>query len=286
MRVCSRLIGLIFFLALGSAGAADSASQRLSQLETQLGGRLGVAALDTGSGRKITLRADERFPMCSTFKVLAVSAVLHRIDQQQDQLSRFVPYSKADLLEYAPVTTAHVDKGGMTLGALCAAALQESDNTAANLLLKSIQGPKGLTDYVRSLGDNKTRLDRFEPDLNSATEGDERDTTTPAAMLEDLRRLLLDDALSPKSRALLNAWLLGNKTGAELIRAGVPHDWQVGDKTGRGAHGATNDIAILHPPRKAPILLAVYSVGSAASPASRNAAIAAAARIVTKTFGQ
>jgi beta-lactamase class A len=195
MRVCSRLIGLIFFLALGSAGAADSASQRLSQLETQLGGRLGVAALDTGSGRKITLRADERFPMCSTFKVLAVSAVLHRIDQQQDQLSRFVPYSKADLLEYDPVTTAHVDKGGMTLGALCAAALQESDNTAANLLLKSIQGPKGLTDYVRSLGDNKTRLDRFEPDLNSATEGDERDTTTPAAMLEDLRSLLLDDAL-------------------------------------------------------------------------------------------
>jgi beta-lactamase class A len=286
MRVCFWLIGVSFLLALRSVGAADSPSQQLSEIEAQLGGRLGVAALDTGTGRKIARRADERFPMCSTFKVLAVGAVLHRVDQQQDQLSRFVTYSKADLLDYAPVTTAHVEEGGLTLGALCAAALQESDNTAANLLLKSINGPPGMTRYARSLGDSKTRLDRMEPDLNSAIQGDERDTTTPAAMLADLRALLLGEALSPKSRAALNAWLIGNKTGSELIRAGVPDDWQIGDKTGRGAHGATNDIAILRPPGKAPILLVIYSVGCQGSPATRNAAIAKAARVVAEALAE
>ena len=266
------------------ASGSDTAEKRLAAIETSLGGRLGVAALDSGNGRHFEHHANERFPMCSTFKFLAAAAVLHRVDDKEDQLSRFIPYARADLLEYAPVTTEHVKEGGMTLGALCAAALELSDNTAANLLLKTIGGPEGLTRYARSLGDQQTRLDRIEPYLNSAVPGDERDTTTPAAMLANLRTLLLGDALSSASRTQLGTWLDANKTGAEMLRAGVPRDWRVGDKTGRGAHGATNDIAILRPPGKAPILVAVYCVDASVSSATRLAAIAQVARVTVEAF--
>jgi beta-lactamase class A len=172
----------------------------------------------------------------------------------------------------------------MTLGALCAAAITMSDNTAANLLLESIGGPAGLTRYARSLGDNKTRLDRMEPALNSASPGDVRDTTTPAAMLNDMRTILLADALSAESRRLLENWMHHNKTGAGMIRAGVPSNWQVGDKTGRNGNGTINDIAIIRPPNRAPILLAIYSTGSNLSSETGTAAIAEAARLVVTSF--
>ncbi len=278
------LSSLIKAQATEPASGSDTAEKRLAAIEKSLGGRLGVAALDTGNGRRFEHRANERFPMCSTFKFLAVAGVLHRVDEKQDDLTRFIPYTRADLLEYAPVTTEHVKEGGMTLGALCAAALELSDNTAANLLLKTIGGPEGLTRYARSLGDQQTRLDRVEPYLNSAIPGDKRDTTTPAAMLTDLRLLLLGGALSPASRAQLETWLRENKTGAEMLRAGVPRNWRVGDKTGRGAHGATNDIAILRPPGKAPILVTVYSVDSTGSPTNRLAAIADVGRVIAAEF--
>ena len=222
--------------------------------------------------------------MCSTFKLLAVAAVLHRVDENQEQLDRFIPYTTADLLEYAPVTREHVEEGGMTVGALCAAALQVSDNTAANLLLRTIGGPAGFTRYARTLGDQRTRLDRMEPGLNSAVPGDARDTTTPGAMAADLRALLLGDALSQSSREQFNTWLAGNQTGAEMIRAGLPNDWKVGDKTGRGANGATNDIAILRPPGRPPILLAVYCVGSTAPRKELLGGIAQVAQVVADTF--
>ena len=222
--------------------------------------------------------------MCSTFKLLAAAAVLDRVDKKQEQLTRFMPYTKADLLEYAPVTKQHINEGGMTLGALCAAALEHSDNTAANLLLKTIGGPEGYTRYARSLGDKETRLDRPEPDLNTAVPGDKRDTTAPAAMAANLHSLLLGRALSQGSREQLNTWLAANTTGNEMIRAGLPRDWKVGDKTGRGSNGATNDIAILRPPGKAPILLAVYYVGSAGPRDELQNAIAEVARIVAETF--
>ena len=258
--------------------ASDAAEKRIADIETRVGGRLGVAALETGSGRRLEHRASERFPMCSTFKLLAAAAVLHRVDQKQEQITRVIPYTKA------PVTTEHVKEGGMTLAALCAAALDYSDNTAGNLLLKAIGGPDALTRYARSLGDQETRLDRLEPYLNSAVSGDERDTTTPVAMLGDLRALLLGEALSPRSRDQLEAWLAGNKTGGEMLRAGLPNDCRIADKTGHGGAGATNDIALIRPPGKPPILLAVYSVGSTASPKVRGAAIADVARIVAQTF--
>ncbi len=175
----------------GAAAAVASAvlpTSALAALEGRYGGRLGVAAVNTANGERIVHRAQERFPMCSTFKLLAVSAVLSRVDAGTIQLDRHITYGKADLLEYAPVTRAHVSSGYMTLQALCEAAIEYSDNTAANLLLRTIGGPPSVTAYARSLGDDMTRLDRNEPSLNTAIPGDERDTTTPAAMSADLQK--------------------------------------------------------------------------------------------------
>ncbi|MDQ3200110.1 MAG: class A beta-lactamase [Verrucomicrobiota bacterium] len=261
-----------------------SAEQQIAAIEARLGGRLGVAALATGSSRRIEHRANERFLLCSTFKLIAAAAVLHRVDEKQEEAGRFISYTAADLLEYAPITKQYVQEGGMKLIDLCAAAVSYSDNTAGNLLLKAIDGPGGFTRYARSLGDEKTRLDRVEPELNRAAPGDVRDTTTPAAMLGNLRALLLGEALSAASREQLEAWMLGNTTGKEMIRAGVPRDWKVGDKTGRGDDNAMNDVAILRPPGKPPILLAIYSAGSTAPTEDRLAAMAKVARIIAEAF--
>jgi beta-lactamase class A len=274
----------VLLFAANVAGARSDAANQIAAIEARLGGRIGVAALDTGSGRRLDYRADERFPMCSTFKFLAVAAVLKRVDEKQEQLDRFVSYDAKDILEYAPVTKAHLKEGGMTLGALCEAAIEQSDNTAGNLLLDAIGGSAGVTNFARSLGDQVTRLDRKEPDLNSAIPGDDRDTTTPGSMLADMTRIFTGDVLSGSSRRQLEDWLQHNKTGAAMIRAGVPRDWIIGDKTGRGANGATNDIAIMRPPDRAPVLLAIYSVGSTATADDRAAAIAEAAKIVTESL--
>jgi beta-lactamase class A len=278
------VVTFVLLLAASVAGARSDAANQIAAIEARLGGRIGVAALDTGSGRRLGYRADERFPMCSTFKFLAAAAVLKRVDAKQDQLDRFVSYDAKDILEYAPVTKAHLKEGGMTLGALCEAAIEQSDNTAGNLLLDAISGPAGVTNFARSLGDQVTRLDRKEPELNSAIPGDDRDTTTPGSMLADMTRILTGDVLSRSSRSQLEDWLRGNTTGAAMIRPGVPTNWIVGDKTGRGANGATNDIAIMRPPDRAPVLLAIYSVGSTATANDRAAAIAEVARIVTESL--
>jgi beta-lactamase class A len=269
---------------MGSAPAANDAADRIAAINTRVGGRIGVAALDTGTGQHIEYKANERFPMCSTFKVLAAAAVLKLVDEGKEYLDRMVPYAKEDILEYGPVTKEHLKEGRMTLGDLCAAAVEQSDNTAGNLLLRTIGGPLGLTSFLRALGDETTRLDRMEPDLNTAIPEDERDTTTPAAMRDDLVRLLIKDVLSPASRSQLEAWLAGNKTGAQMIRAGVPTSWRVGDKTGRGDNGATNDVAILRPKNRPPIFLAIYSVGSTMAASERTATIAEVARVAATAF--
>ena len=274
----------VLLLAANVAGARSDAANQIAAIEARVGGRIGVAALDTGSGKRLNYRAEERFPMCSTFKFLAAAAVLKRVDEKQDQLDRFVSYDAKDILEYAPVTKAHLKEGGMTLGALCEAAIEQSDNTAGNLLLDAVGGPAGVTNFARSLGDQVTRLDRKEPDLNSAIPGDDRDTTTPGSMLADMTRILNGDVLSRSSRRQLEDWLQQNKTGTAMIRAGVPTDWIIGDKTGRGANGATNDIAIIRPPDRAPMLLAIYSVGSTEPANDRAAAIAEVAKIVAESL--
>ena len=259
--------------------AGEDATARLAALERRHGGRLGVAMLDVATGKRVEHRADERFAMCSTFKFLASALVLSRVDRNEERLDRRITFSKQDLVVWSPVTEKHVGGSGMTVAELCEAAITLSDNTAANLQLASFGGPAGLTAYIRSLGDNQTRLDRIEPDLNEATPGDPRDTTTPAAMLETMRKLLFGDALSESSREQLVAWLVANKTGDKRLRAGLPKGWRVGDKTGSGMNGVANDIAVVWPPERGPIIVTAYFAESSASGEQRDAILAEVGRI-------
>lgn len=274
-----------FFLAKAENKREDI-SQFVELEKQHPGSRVGIAAFDPSRNRRVEYKAEERFLMCSTFKVLAVAAVLKRVDEKKENLDRFVRYGEAQLLSYAPVTRAHVKEGGMTLEALCAAAISQSDNTAANLLLESINGPKGVTETAWALGDNFTRLDRKEPELNEAIEGDERDTTTPAAMAGDLERLFTADFLTEASRARLERWMQANETGAGLIRASLPADWKIGDKTGRNGKGATNDIAILRPPSGGPVFLAVYTVDPGDSEEGRQKLVADVAKAALEALSK
>ncbi len=286
------MTGLAAALAAGGgarAGAARDArlaeaADRIATIEKRAGGRLGVAVLDTGSGARLLYRADERFPMCSTFKLLASAAVLKRVDAGLEALGRFIPYGQADLLDYAPVTKAHLAAGGMTLGELCSAAIDWSDNTAANLILQTIGGPAGFTEFARSLGDSVTRLDRDEPSLNTAIPGDPRDTTSPLAMAGDLQTVLIGTVLSDVSKTQLEAWLIADKVGDKRLRAGLPPSWRIGDKTGSGDHGTANTIAILRPPSRAPLLAAVYYTEGPEAMDARNAVHEQAAEIILSTF--
>ncbi|PZA10979.1 class A beta-lactamase [Rhodopseudomonas palustris] len=278
--------GLAGFGLFGSSAAlaADALADRCARLEADSGGRLGVGVLDTASGRIVGHRLDERFPMCSTFKVLAAGLVLSRVDRKQESLDRRVSYTKSDLVTYSPATEKHIE-GGMTIAELCAAAITLSDNTAANLLLGSFGGPAGLTAFARSLGDETTRLDRIETELNEALPGDPRDTTSPRAMAQDLRALTLGDTLSPTSRAQLIAWLKANTTGGTRLRAGVPAGWTVGDKTGTGDRGTANDVAVLWPPQRAPLIVTVYLTGATAARDQQSAIIAAVGAAVATKWG-
>lgn len=261
---------------------APEADARFAELERSVGGRLGVAALDTGSERRVGYRAGERFPMCSTFKLPLVAAVLKRVDTGEESLGRRLAYDAALLLEHAPVTREHVSEGGMSVEALCEASITVSDNTAANLLLETLGGPSELTAFFRTIGDSTSRLDRNEPMLNSAILGDERDTTTPRAMLGTMQELLLGNVLSTASKERLLGWLLATKTGLKRLRAGLPADYRAGDKTGTGENGTTNDVAIAWPPSKPPILIAAYSWGSTASTERLSNVLAQAARLVLR----
>jgi beta-lactamase class A len=258
---------------------ANDTAKDLVELETRNGGRLGVAVLDTGSGRRFGHRADERFPMCSTFKFLLAALVLARVDRGEQRLDRRIVFSQKDLESYSPVTKQHVGASGMSLAELCDATVALSDNTAANLLLATLGGPAALTAFTRGLGDELTRLDRIEPALNEAAPGDVRDTTTPAAMLGDMQRLLVGDALSAASRERLAGWLVGCKTGDKRLRAGIPMGWRVGDKTGTGANGTANDIAIAWPKGRLPILVTAYYTGSAIGDDARGRVIAEAGKL-------
>ncbi|MDA9431155.1 class A beta-lactamase [Bradyrhizobium sp. CCBAU 51627] len=276
------------FLPSVSGAASDATApliEAIKQLELKSEGRLGVSVLDTNTGVPIHHRGDERFPMCSTFKVLASAAILKAAGSKLAGLERRVRIEQADLVEYSPVTSKHVGGEGMSLRELCEAAITLSDNTAGNALLKNIGGPAGLTSFARSLGDNITRLDRIETELNEAAPGDPRDTTTPNAMAANYRRLLLGDVLLPEDREQLGQWLIANKTGDTRLRAGLPQGWRVGDKTGAGEHGTTNDVAIVWPPERSPLIIAVYLTGATLDPNGRNEVIASVAREVGKAFG-
>lgn len=286
-RVFSALVGALAaggaLARPGAAFAADKADKDLGRalaaLETRIDARLGVNVLDTATGRTWGHRADERFPMCSTFKALACGAVLARVDEGKERLDRRVRCTAGDLVAYSPTTKERVGDG-MTMAEICEAAMTLSDNTAANLILDSLGGPAALTAFLRTLGDATTRLDRRETALNTAIPGDPRDTTTPAAMAGSIRALAVGDRLSAASRDRFAAWMVASKTGDARLRAGLPKNWRVGDKTGTGDYGTANDVAVVWPPGRAPLVVSAYITQSKASLDERNAVIAAVGRLV------
>lgn len=263
-----------------AAPARPSVEPELAALEKKFGGRIGVSAVDTGTGATAGYRADERFLLCSTHKVLAVSALLHG---HADALDKVIHYDKSQLVTYSPVTSLHV-ADGMTGAAICEAAITVSDNTAANLIVGQVGGPAEVTAFVRTLGDPDTRLDRLEPDLNVGAPGDERDTTTPARMAADLRALVLGNGLDPAGRDRLTGWMVANTTGGKQVRAGVPAGWRVADKTGSGSHGESNDVAVVWPAGRAPWVITVYTAPTDPKSTAGAATIAEATRIVVKAF--
>ncbi len=257
------LLGMYFGFSESAQALTTNTSLNdgVAQAEKQSGGRMGVALLDTGTGQIFGHRMDEPFPMCSTFKVLAVAAVLSRVDEGREQLQRSVPVRQADILKYAPIASKHIG-AGMTIAELCEATITLSDNTAANLLLSSLGGPAAVTAFARRIGDPHTRIDRIEPALNEAAPGDLRDTTTPRAMARDLNSLVLGSALSAASRALLKDWMVRCQTGDKKIRSAVAKDCLVADKTGSGDQNTSNDIGIIWPGKLAPVVLTIYLTGS------------------------
>jgi beta-lactamase class A len=274
-------------LGLGATAHAandDGATRALADLERRAGGRLGVAAWRRGGAQVLAWRGDERFPFCSTAKVMVVGTVLAQAARAPALLDERVRYGKTDLVSWSPVTERHVDDG-MTVADLCAAALQVSDNSACNLLLERVGGPAGVTAFARRIGDTAFRLDRRETELNAAVPGDPRDTTTPRAMADSLEALLLAEALAPDMRRRLLDWMLANTTGKERIQAGFPAGWRVADKTGTGAYGTTNDVGIVFPPQGQPVIVAIYYTGPSPDAPGDSKVVASAAGIVARALG-
>ncbi|MGL5004341.1 MAG: class A beta-lactamase [Casimicrobium sp.] len=273
--------------AVASSRRFEAAS-RLRALETG-NARLGVCLLDTVTGEVSGNRMDERFAMCSTFKLAMVAAILREADKGRLTLAEILPYSKADLLEWAPVTEESLAKGGLSIAELAQAAQELSDGTAANLLVKRLGGPSAVTAKFREMGDTVTRLDRYEPDLGLVLSADHRDTTTPLAYAQLVRRITTGDTLRRESRERLVGWMRNTQTGVRRLRAGLPADWRTGNKTGTGrTEGTTNkcnDVAITFPPGKSPIIIAAYFDSGEYTPQTEHrheAVLAEVAKIAAK----
>lgn len=280
----------IFFMSgsipvFADSNPAFSAQEKLAKLEIASGGRLGVAAINTANNARIEYRANERFPMCSTNKVMGVAAILKKSTTDSHLLAQNILYKKEDLTGWSPITEKHI-ADGMTIFKLCEATLTASDNTAINLLMKEIGGPEGVTAFARSIGDHQFRLDRWEPELNSAIPGDPRDTTTPAAMAESLQRLALGHALAGSQQNQLVTWMKANTTGNEQIRAGVTKSWVVADKTGSGDYGTTNDIGVIWPSHCSPLVIAIYFTQNKKDASKRKDILASATRIVMNEYAR
>lgn len=256
----------------------------LTALEKRFNTRIGLYALAAGSGATLTHRADERFLLCSTVKMLTAAAILRLSARQPGLLDQVIRYQSGQLLlPHASITSQHLEDG-LSVSALCEAAMDHGDNTAANLLLGVLGGPAAVTGFARSLGDPVTRSDRTEPSLNEGSAGDVRDTTTPRQIGTDLRALVLGDVLGPPQRSTLIRWLTGSATGGALIRSAFPAGWRIGDKSGSGDKGEVNDIAVIWPPSAPPLVVAIYTAPADAGATTGTAAVAATAAVVVSTF--
>lgn len=267
-----------------SVTAPASAAPAFTDLEQAHGARLGVFALDTATGRSVAYRADERFPMASTFKGLACGALLHAHPLASGFFDQAIHYPREELVDYSPITEQHVETG-MTVADLCHAAITVSDNTAGNQILELLGGPSGFTAFLRSIGDDISRLDRWETELNTAVPGDERDTTTPSALAAGYRTLVVGDTLPEPEREQLKSWLIATTSGADRIRAGLPADWTVGHKTGTPAYGSALDVAVAWPPGRAPLVIAVLSTKPEQDAEPDSALLAAATRAAVAELG-
>lgn len=274
------------FISKQQAAAARTLSDELAALEIQAQGRFGLYVLDTVSGAEAGWRGDERFPMCSTFKTLLAARMLYLAQRDEIRLWRKLYYSPSEVVAWSPISEKRAGaNGGMTVQELCEAMVLVSDNTAANVLLEASGGPAALTQWLRELGDGITRLDRNEPSLNTALPGDERDTTTPQAMVQSLQKLLLGDVLEGYARALLQQWLVDSRTGDKRVRAGMPGDWTVGGKTGSGERGTACDTLIVWPTaQSAPLLVTAYLTGSPLDGAGREAVLARAGEAIQRWY--
>jgi beta-lactamase class A len=270
-----------FASALESSISSTEFTSKISALEKKSSGRIGVSVISINGASLFSYRENERFAMCSTFKVLLGALVLSRVDSKLESLDRLITFQATDILDYAPITKKYLATGHMTVSELIAASIQYSDNTAANLLLGTVGGPNALTKYLRGIGDNITRLDRNEPSLNTNLSDDLRDTSTPSAMAHTLQKVLIGDYLSSASKEQLKIWMFGNATGESKLRAGFEKFWVVGDKTGSGENGASNDVAIVFPRGYPPFIIAVFYTGSGASSETKSAVIAEVARITS-----
>ncbi|MFJ9411632.1 class A beta-lactamase [Streptomyces sp. NPDC101393] len=271
-----------------ASGPGREAAHKLREIEREHAARLGVFGWNTVTGRCVSHRANERFPLCSTSKTPAVGAVLRDLDQDGTYLSKVIHYTQHDIDRAggAPITGRPENLArGMTVADLCGAAISYSDNTAINLLLAELGGPTSVTRFCRSIGDSVTRLDRWEPELNSAEPGRVTDTTTPRAIGGTYARLVLGNALETEDRKRLTGWLLANTTGGKRLRAGVPKGWTVGDKTGTGSYGTTNDVGIAWPSGRGPIVMAVLSTKPHVDAAADDALIAEAAAVLAADLG-
>ncbi|MGW0859568.1 class A beta-lactamase [Streptomyces sp. NPDC002690] len=266
------------------AAGAEDALASLRALEREHGARLGAYARNVATGATVAHRADERFPLCSTFKTLAAAAVLRDLDRDGEVLGRLVRYTEADLVDASDVTRAHLATG-MTVAELCDAAICDSDNTAGNLLLRELGGPSGVTRFCRSLGDDTTRLDRWETELNSAEPWQWRDTTTPYALSRTYARLVLGDALTPGDRERLTGWLLNCRTSATRFRTGLPKDWTIADKTGGGSYGTCNDAGIAWTAAGEPVVVTVLTTKPQATAAGDHPLVAKAAAVLATAVG-
>jgi beta-lactamase class A len=282
-------IGGLSCFALGCAASRKKTAPSLGprqasvqEIEARVGGRVGLCAIATDSGRIVAHRQDDRFALCSTFKWMLAAAVLAEVAENRMELDQEIPFGPTDMVDYSPVATQFLQQGRMSVEQMARAIVVTSDNTAANLLLARLGGPSGLTGFLRAHGDNTTRLDRNEPALNSNLAGDPRDTTSPRAMADTLGRLLTTDALSVASRERLIQWMVSCETGRQRLRAGLPSQWRVGDKTGTGDRGAANDVVIAWPPNRGPVLLAAYLSDSSAPLPVLNAAHAELGRLVAQ----
>lgn len=285
------LTGILLIVTAGCSVSACAAfnqqtlKSQLETLESKSGGRLGVAVIDTSDGSKYSWRGNERFPLCSTSKVMVVAAILKKNESDHHLLDKKIQINKSDMANYNPVTRKHIGSY-MTVAELSTAVLQYSDNTAMNKLLAYLGSPQQATQFARTIGDKDFRLDRNEPGLNTAIPGDTRDTTTPSAMADSLNKLVLGTALKEAQRTKLAEWMKGNTTGSDSIKAGLPAAWVVADKTGSGDFGTTNDIAVIWPKNHAPVILTAYFTQHGKDATARRDVLASAAKLVAEAISK